>query len=260
MMQAVQTTITSRDNDRIRRVCRLLDDAAARTQSGCFAAESAKLCLDLAQVLPVRELYCTQAALGRWPQLEALPGKHFLVAEHVAEKLARTRTPQGVWCVFDIPAARPEQLSGSRLLALDAVQDPGNLGAVLRSAAAFGWQGVLLGGGCADPYGIKALRAGMSSTVKLPLARTPQLAQALEALRARGYLCLAARLQESEELPAVPESQPCVLVVGSEGQGISSEVASACDKSVRIPIAPAMESLNAAVAASVLMWHYRIGR
>lgn len=253
----MQFNITSRDNEKIRRVCRLLDDAAARAEAGQFVAESAKLCLDIAAVLPVRELYYTAAALQKNPELESFSGDRYLISEPVAEKLARTRTSQGVWCVFDTPAATLHSLNGRRLVALDGVQDPGNVGAVLRSAAAFGWQGVLLGAGCADAFGLKALRAGMSSTVKLPVVRTNDLPQSLQELRAQGYLCLAARLEDSEELPSVPSECPCVLVIGSEGRGICQAVAEACDKSVRIPIAPQMESLNAAVAAAVLMWHYR---
>ncbi len=253
----METKITSRDNERIRRVCRLLDEGSARAETGCFVAESAKLCADIAAVLPPREVYYTEAAVKKNPALAALGGEHYLLAEHVAEKLARTRTTQGVWAVFDTPPAAAENLAGRRILALDSVQDPGNLGAVLRSAAAFGWQGVLLGPGCADAYGTKALRAAMSSTVKLPVARTDDLAAALQAMREKGYTCFAARLEDSEELPAVDENAPMVLVVGSEGRGICDAVAAVCDVSVRIPIAPAMESLNAAVAASVLMWHYR---
>ena len=253
----METRITSRDNERVRRICRLLDEGSARTEAGCFVAESAKLCADIAAVLPPREVYYTEAALKKTPALAALAGEHYLLAEHVAEKLARTRTTQGVWAVFDTPPAAAENLTGRRILALDAVQDPGNLGAVLRSAAAFGWQGVLLGLGCADAYGVKALRAAMSSTVKIPVARTDDLAGALCAMRQRGYTCFAARLEDSEELPAAAQDAPMVLVVGSEGRGICPQVAAVCDVSVRIPIAPAMESLNAAVAASVLMWHYR---
>lgn len=253
----METRITSRDNERVRRIGRLLDDASARAEAGCFVAESAKLCADIAAVLPAREVYYTEAALRKNPTLAALDGEHYLLADHVAEKLARTRTTQGVWAVFDTPPAAISSLEGRRILALDGVQDPGNLGAVLRSAAAFGWQGVLLGQGCADAYGVKALRAAMSSTVKLPVARTDDLAAALSELRSRGYVCFAARLEDSEELPAADPDAPMVLVVGSEGQGIRPEVAAVCDVSVRIPIAPAMESLNAAVAASVLMWHYR---
>ena len=249
--------LTSRDNDRVRRVCRLLDDADARAEAGQFAAESTKLCLDIAAVLPPREVYYTQAALEKEPRLASLPGGHYLLADHVAEKLSRTRSTQGVWAVFDLPVTTLAQMTGRRILALDAVQDPGNVGAVLRSAAAFGWQGALLGAGCADPFGSKALRAGMSSTVKLPLLRTDDLPGTLRQMRERGYRCMAARLEDSEELPALPQEMPCVLVVGSEGQGICPAVATACDVSVRIPIAPAMESLNAAAAAAVLMWHYR---
>lgn len=253
---AIPTVITSRDNARVRRVCRLLDDTAARAEEGCFAAESAKLCIDLAAVCPPEEVYFTKEALERTPELDTLAGEHFLLQQHVAQKLARTRTTQGVWAVFRRPAS-PAALRGRRLLALDGVQDPGNLGAVLRSAAAFGWQGVLLGPGCADPYSPKALRAGMSSTLKLPLLITWDLAGQLKALRGRGWQCMAARLQDSEELPVVSPDALLVLVVGSEGRGISPEVDAICDKGVRIPIAPSMESLNAAVAASVLMWHYR---
>ncbi len=249
--------ITSRDNEKIRRVCRLLDDPAERQRSGLFVAESAKLCSDISAVISPVEAYYTQAALDKEPGLAQLPGFHFIIAPHVAEKLSRTRTSQGVWTVYPLPEYTLSSLTGRRLVALDGVQDPGNLGAVLRSAAAFGWQGVLLGPGCADAYGMKALRAGMSSTVKIPVVRSRNLAADIISLREQGYLSLAARLEDSQELPPVPSDRPCLMVIGSEGQGISPQVAAVCDISVRIPIAPAMESLNAAVAAAVLMWHYR---
>ena len=149
--------------------------------------------------------------------------------------------------------------AGGRYLALECVQDPGNVGTLLRSAAAFGFDGVLLGPGCAAPFSPKVLRASMGAAGRLPLGHCPDLPAALAALRGRGVSCLAAALYHSRPLDEAGTDFPggvCV-VIGSEGQGLSQPTVRACSAAVRIPMTDRVESLNAGVAGSILLWHFR---
>ncbi len=221
-----------------------------------FVAEGIKLCLDAAASgLAMETVYYTYRAENRWPQLRQLPCEQVRISEPVAEKLSGQRTPQGVFAVcampaFDLAAADP----AGRYIALEDVQDPANVGAVLRSAAAFGFSGAILTPGCADPFGQKAMRASMGAVFKLPLFETADLAGELRRLGGLGAQTFAAALRGAQDLRAVRcAGGGLALAVGNEGNGLSEGVIAACGTVVKIPIRT-MESLNAAVAASVLMW------
>lgn len=253
-----ETRIDSRENERVKRVRRLTREAAARREEGLFFAEGIKLCLDLAERLPPAEVYFTAGAAEKEPRITALPGAHFQVSEGVAQKLSEGKAPQGLFCLFPQPLPWDGRLHGrSRILVLDGVQDPGNVGAALRSAAAFGWDAAVLGCGCADPFSAKALRGAMGATAKLPLMQTQELSGFLRGLAKQGCLCAAARLEDGADMHTLCPKGNFALVIGSEGRGVSAAAAAACEASVYIPIEPQMESLNAAVAAGVLMFYYR---
>ena len=254
-------TITSRENAKIKYACRLREEEKLRTADGLFFAEGPKLCLELARGCTLQTLYATEKALAHTPELEAFAGKTVLVTEPVAQKLSGTKTSQDVFGVFEHPAWQAADIlaKGRRILALEAVQDPGNVGTLLRSAAAFGFDGVLLSKGCAAPFAPKTLRASMGAAGRLPVAPVQDLPQALQQLRARGVACLAAALYHSRPLDEAPQSYPDGLcaVIGSEGQGLTDAAVQACDMAVRIPMTDLVESLNAGVAGSVLLWHFR---
>lgn len=198
--------------------------------------------------------------MAKAPELKAFQCEQYLVQDHVAEKLAGTQSNQGVFAIFEQPVVNFMDLPhNGRFLALERVQDPGNVGALIRSAAAFGFDGVILSPGCADPFAPKVLRASMGAAGRMPIVSCPNLADALAQLRAWGCTCLAAALYNSQPLNKVDGSYPdgvCV-VIGSEGQGLSEPVINACNAAVRIPITDKVESLNAGVAGSVLLWHFR---
>lgn len=253
-------TITSRDNARIKYACKLADSAAFRRSEGRFFAEGRKLCAELAKGAQLETLFVTAAAAEKDPELASLPGAHFLVEDHVAAKLSGVPAPQGVFGVFAAPPAHTlaEARAGGRYLALERVQDPGNVGALLRSAAAFGFDGVILSDGCAAPYAPKTLRASMGAAVRLPVIEVGPLPPALAALRSRGIECLAAALYQSEPLSTARAGQGGVcIVIGSEGQGLTQQTIDACDRTVRIPMTDRVESLNAGIAGSILLWHFR---
>lgn len=250
--------ITSRDNAGVKYACTLRDSEKQRAAEGLFFAEGPKLCLELAKSCTPRTAYATEAAMEKTPALESLHPT--LIAPHVAEKLAGTKTSQGVFVLFEQPAPPVERLdTATHILALEGVQDPGNVGTLLRSAAAFGFDGVLLSKGCAAPFAPKTLRASMGAAGRLPVAPVQDLPQALQQLRARGVVCLAAALYHSRPLDEAPQSYPDGLcaVIGSEGQGLTDTAVQACDMAVRIPMTDLVESLNAGVAGSVLLWHFR---
>ena len=253
-------SITSRDNAKVKYAAKLGSSAAFRTAEGRFLAEGAKLCPELAKGAQLEMLLCTEKALQKHPELAELPGEHYLIMPHVAEKLADVGTNQGVFGVFRTPAPGWERVKpGGRYLALERVQDPGNVGTLIRSAAAFGFDGVLLSDGCAAPFAPKTLRASMGAAVQLPVLCVGEMPAAVARLRSLGIPSLAAALYNSKPLSEVGCDWPqglCV-VIGSEGQGLTDETIAACDAAVRIPMTDRAESLNAGIAGSVLLWHFR---
>ena len=253
--------ITSRDNAKIKYACRLREEEKLRAADGLFFAEGPKLCLELAKSCALRTLYATRRALDRPPELAEFDGRTVEITAPVAEKLAGTKSSQDVFGLFETPCWSSEALlaGARRLLALEGVQDPGNVGTLLRSAAAFGFDAVVLGPGCASPLSPKTLRSSMGAAGRLPTVHSENLPATLQALRGRGVTTLAAALYQSRPLDEAGNDFPhgvCV-VIGSEGQGLTEETVLACDMAVRIPMTDRVESLNAAVAGSVLLWHFR---
>lgn len=247
--------ITSRDNEGVKQACKLAASAKAREEAGRFLAEGLRLCLDLAQSLPLERLYCTEEALPKAQPLAEKAGEVLLVQPHVAEKLGDTRASQGIYAVFPIKTPQLDDLIVKNgILVCEAIQDPGNLGTMLRSAAGLGCGGAVLLPGCADPYSPKALRASMGALARIPVVRGAKLAQAAEALREKGAVLLGAALEGGEAPAALQGGGPFGLLVGNEAAGLSAEALALCAGRVCIPMQNGVDSLNAAAAASVLLY------
>ena len=138
---------------------------------------------------------------------------------------------------------------------LDRLQDPGNLGTIIRGAEAFGVTALVLGPGCPDCFSPKVLRSTMGSLFRQPVFHTGDLPGSIRRMGEEGFAVYAAMLDPAARtVQQLPKSGGLGVVIGTEGRGVSPEVAAACAGSVYIPMAPAIESLNAAAAASVLMW------
>jgi len=180
-----------------------------------------------------------------------------IVAARDLDRIADTTTTQGVLAVARTERVEPSTLTGA-IVALDGVQDPGNVGAILRTAAWFGADAVLAGPGTADPFGPKAVRAAMGGLWDLKIASTDDLATDLEKLRARGLAVYGADL-DGESAHAWSPPHEAVLVLGSEAHGLSADVAALLAARVRIAAPPpagavrGVESLNVSVAAGVLL-------
>lgn len=184
--------------------------------------------------------------------LEGSGAKVYTVKRAVMESLTHTETPQWVCaCVKTPECPLPDYYPEGLIVALDTVQDPGNLGTIVRTADAMGAAGVLLSRGCADPFAPKTLRAAMGSTYHLPLYMAEDLTAELKKLNAQGFTAICGHLKGSGELP--DPGKKCVLVIGNEGHGVSDEAADLCRK-YRLPMYGFAESLNASVAAGILIY------
>ena len=250
--------ITSRQNALMTHIRKLNASRAYRRASGEYLCDGVKLLEEaLRWNAPLKTVVLSECV-----DAPTLPSgvRAVRVPADVMRSISPMETPQGALFTVRLPdTALPETLSGAHYLVLDGVQDPGNVGTLLRSAAAFGFDGVILSDGCASVWAPKTLRASMGAAVRIPVIEAGAMPDAITQLRAKGIPCLAAALYKSQPLSAAQASYPggvCV-VIGSEGQGLTDETIAACTSTVRIPMTDRVESLNAGIAGSILLWHFR---
>ena len=244
--------ITSRQNPLLAKVRRLQRGRGVRLAEGEYLADGRKL---LEEALEHgAELTAVILAEGV-PQPELAGGvRCAVVPRDVMASISPMDTPQGALFLAKRPDTRPpETLKGSRYLVLDGVQDPGNVGTIWRTADALGADGLLLVNRCADPFSPKTVRATMGACFRLPVYEVEGegLLPLLE--RSRLPLYATALRPDAVELGQV-ELGRCAVVIGSEGRGVSPELLAASGRAIRIPMSPRCESLNAAVAASIVLW------
>lgn len=185
--------------------------------------------------------------------LESLPRELpvFLLSDQAFAALSDTKTPQGTAAVLGL---RPLPFRGQCFVALDGLQDPGNVGTILRTADAAGLDGVLLSPDCADVFSPKVLRASMGSIFRVGLDFPEALADRLAALREEGYAILSSQLDGSPFYDRPDPGDKWVLVIGNEGNGVSPAVQREATMRLRLPMRGGAESLNAAVAAGIMMY------
>jgi len=256
--------ISSKDNPRIKSVCKLLSSAKERQKTGLFAAEGMRLCFDVyASGLKIISVFYTKQALERYgAELEELISsaeEAFETEGAVFEKMGDTVTPQGVLAVCRIPDLNKKPDFKGRYIAMERVSDPSNLGAVARSAEAFGISGIILGGSGCDPFSPKALRASMGALVRLPVWVCPDFEAAIPQIKTAGARVIGTVVREGESLCDFAFMNGDVVVIGNEAEGLSDAVSSLCDRKVTIPMSGRAESLNAATAATVFIWEMTKG-
>ncbi|MBQ2392315.1 MAG: RNA methyltransferase [Clostridia bacterium] len=250
--------ILSKSNPRVKFIKRLLTSSKQRQESGLFAVEGVRLCYDIVRSgIKARELYYTDSAYKKSSvlvdELKSSADESFVVGDEAFCKMTDTVTPQGVLCVLDMPKTKLKIEEGGKYIVLCDVQDPSNLGAVARTAEAFAVSGIIVCGGC-DIYNSKALRASMGAFFRIPTA-VMNVDDMLNAFKDK-YITTYASTPDSNAV-SIAEcdfSSGCAMLVGNEANGLKKEIISACDKAVTIPMSGRAESLNASVAASILMY------
>lgn len=249
--------ITSRKNDAVKRFRDVLREKRLRDSEGIFAAEGDHLCGELSKCgYRIISAFATESALAKYPQTAAAlrnAEEFAVISPEVAEYISDTKAPQGLFAIAEKPEPAGISDDAGRLVILDGVQDPGNVGTILRTAEALGFDGAVLSPDCADIWSPKTLRASMGSVLRLPciIGGLPGI---ITGLKEAGFRVYGSMLDSSaEKLGTFGFPERAAVVIGSEGAGISRETAQACDQSVYIPISGA-ESLNAGAAAAILLW------
>ncbi len=241
--------ITSRKNSRVQALRRLGREKAYRREQRLFLCDGEKLLSEaIANGADIAEIY-----LRGVKSVEELPGVPvYALSEDVFDYASPLEHSPGP--LFTVRTKTlSERVRPDRVIVLENVQDPGNVGTVLRTAAALGTELVVLVGECADPYNPKTVRAAMGALFRQPIWET-DLSGLCEKLHEwELLLCGAALRAESVDVKSVSLRRSAVAI-GNEGRGLTEALLAACDQKIILPMTPGSESLNAAVAASIFMW------
>ena len=251
--------ITAKNNPKIKDVKALLTSSKERKNRGLFVLEGVRLCCDAVKSnCKIVSVFCTENCAQRYAdnidELKAACTDFYLVSEDVLKSISDTVTPQGVVCTVEMKQNGFEYECGKRYIALDTIQNPDNLGAISRTAEAFGIDGMVIFGGC-DIYNPKALRASMGALFRLPVRVCKSLEEEIALCKKVGIQSFATVPdRDANDITKTDFSKGALCIIGNEGNGVSKDIIDACDQKITIKMQGRAESLNAAAAASITMW------
>lgn len=253
--------ITSKDNHLVKLISKLNKSSKSRKENKVFIAEGARLVSDaLSSGCEFEFFVFSESSIEKYSELYSkaaeLSGKIYIFSDKLFLSVSDTKTPQGVLaavklldkkCLFD------KIKCNGKFLALENLQDPGNLGTVFRTAEALGISGIVLTDDCCDIYSPKVVRSTMGAIFRLPFFTVNSVNNFLqENPKITSYAAVVNG--NSKKAGEIAFEAPCLCVIGNEGNGLKSETVNTCDFAVTIPMTGRAESLNASVAASILMW------
>ena len=244
--------ITSRRNPLCLHIKKLGAARSYRESCGQFVCDGIKL---LEEAVMCDAEICAVLTSTDIPFALSVDSKVYYAARDIIDSLSPLQNSQGVLFTSKIPQKNSLEtisaLKGTHIL-LDGVQDPGNVGTIIRTASAFGIRSVILTGGCADPYNPKTIRATMGAIFKQVLFNVSS--SKLDVLRESGRKIIGTVLDGDCSDISEINLKDAIIAIGNEGCGLSSRMLSLCSEKIKIPILPECESLNAAIAAAIIMW------
>lgn len=249
--------ITSSSNEQIKNIIQLKEKSKVRKSKKMFTVEGIKMFREIPQKDLV-SIFVSETFEKENRVL--LSGREYqVVSDSVFKKISDTVTPQGVMAIVRQKEYTMEEILESRnpqkscIVVLDRLQDPGNLGTIVRTGEAAGISGIIMSTDCADIYNPKVIRSTMGSIFRVPFTIVEDLPMAVEKLKENGITTYAAHLK-GEAYNSGTLVNDCALLIGNEARGLSDAVASKADQLIKIPMAGKVESLNAAVATAILMY------
>lgn len=249
--------ITSRQNARVKAWRKLLS-ARGRRKEQAYLIEGEHLIQEAVQsAVPLKEWMVTREFQAAHPDFTYPAGEGVIINESVASSIATTQTPQGIFAVAKMPEQKQAsdwKPTGDYYLLLDQVQDPGNLGTMIRTADAAGFDGVILGQGTVDLYNDKVIRSTQGSLWHLEVVSL-KLDEAVTQLQAAAIPVYASELNpQAKSYLTLTQTTRAALILGNEGQGVSAQLIDQADAAIYIPMPGQSESLNVSVAAGILMY------
>lgn len=253
--------ITSLSNAKMKQVVSWQQKSKERRRDKVFLVEGVKMFLE-APADWIMEVYLTEALYEKNKDNDQFVKKleyagYELVSEEVFERISDTQTPQGILCVLHQPEYDLDSLLKAEnplFVILENLQDPGNLGTILRTGEGAGITGVIMSNGTVDIFNPKVIRSTMGSVYRVPFLYVKDLEEILPILQKKGIKTYAAHLKGVNYYQEAKFDGPSAFLIGNEGNGLTDSVSNLAGEYIKIPMEGKVESLNAAVAASLLMY------
>lgn len=249
--------ITSSSNQQMKNISMLMKKAKARKEQGLFVVEGKKMCKE-APAEWIKKVYVSESFLKEQDAEEILSGKDYeVVSASVFKSISDTQTPQGILCLVQMPQyGLSDVMVGDKthLLVLESIQDPGNLGTMVRTGEGAGISGVIMNQTTVDLFNPKTIRSTMGSIYRVPFYVTDDLKGTVNELRDYGIHVYAAHLKGKMQYDEPSYCKGTAFLIGNEGNGLSDEIADLADTYIKIPMQGEVESLNAAISAALLMY------
>lgn len=252
--------ISSKENKLIKSVRKLITSSRERKQTGTFVLEGLRLCEDAAlNGYSVETLIFSESVdvCDRVETIQKVAKQCVKVPDNLFSFMCDTVSPQGVMCVVKIPetVGRISDIKKGKYIVLENTADPANLGTIARTAEALGIDGLIISHFGCDPFSPKAQRAGMGALLRLPMYISTDLVNDLEALKQKNFTLLASVVSDADcDVSKVEYPKNCAVLIGNEANGLTDGAKQVCDKRITITMQGRAESLNAAAAASIIMW------
>lgn len=247
--------ITSTSNQQMKNLSLLMKKAKARNEQGIFVVEGRKMFREVPKEW-LQQVYVSESFFAENQELvEDVP--YEVVSDSVFKAVSDTQTPQGIICLVKKPEYELEQLlqgENTHLLILESVQDPGNLGTMLRTGEGAGITGVIMNHTTVDLFNPKTIRSTMGSIYRVPFFITKDLPEMVQKLKEQKVSVYAAHLKGNMQYDEPDYTGATAFMIGNEGNGLSDEIADLADTYIKIPMCGQVESLNAAISASLLMY------
>ena len=248
--------ITSSSNPQVKLMMQLNKKAKTRYEQRVFVVEGMKMCLEVPKER-IQKLYFSESFfldIEKRRPWEGFP--YEVLSDAVFQSVSDTKTPQGILCLAKMPQYALKDLLGQRphLLVLEDIQDPGNLGTMIRTGEGAGVTGVVMSKATVDIFHPKVIRSTMGSLFRGPFYIAEDLTGTVSALKEKGVVFYAAHLKGKLSYQEADYGKPCGFLIGNEGNGLSTDIASFADAYIHIPMEGSVESLNAAIAAALLMY------
>lgn len=263
--------IASGTNGQIKKIKKLKKSARYRKEEGLFVAEGWKMTEEAIRYGLVRAVYVSESSMDKWQEknLYAQLGKKGadIPVEQLSSslfcELSDTVTPQGILALVEMPEYHLNDMTedeNAALLVLEDIQDPGNLGTMIRTAEGAGMSGVLMSKGCVDIFNPKVVRSTMGAMFRVPYVISNDLSTEVESLKEKGFTTYAAHLAGAKEYTQENYKGKAAVLIGNEANGLSDKISSQADCLIKIPMEGELESLNAAVSAALLMYEIHRNR
>lgn len=250
--------INSRDNEKIKEIIKISSSSKYRKASGLFVLEGLRLCHDAYRNgYKIERVFITEE-MSKNPLAEEIASAVngcFKLSDDLFSKISSTMSPQGIICLCAMPTKQPDFSLNGRYIALENVQDPSNLGAVARTAEAFGLSGIIVSDRGCDPFSPKVLRASMGALLRIPVFRQADFASSLKRLSAKGMSVYATVVDGFDACVSEVDFGPgCIVVMGNEANGVSDALKAIACRRITLPMTGRAESLNVAAAAAIFIW------